>query len=133
MRYVLDTDVLIDILRGYEPAVDWFSTLLEPPAVVSLSLMELVQGCRNNQELSQVEQLANPLEIWYPDAEEMRSALVFFQAHYLKCRLSIIDAIIGSVCVARQGILCTFNVRHYRWINDLLTLQPYFRNPTTAQ
>lgn len=31
--YVLDTDVLIDIQRGYAPAVVWFATLSEMPAI----------------------------------------------------------------------------------------------------
>ncbi|CUU09214.1 hypothetical protein GBSOP10_105818 [Armatimonadetes bacterium GBS] len=45
-----------------------------------------------------------------------------------RCRLSIIDAVIGSVCAARQGVLCTFNVRHYRCVSSLQTLQPYPKN-----
>ncbi len=129
MKCVLDTDILIDILRGYAPAVEWLATLEEQPVVVSLSVMELVQGCRNRQELAVVEQLIAPLGVWYPGEEEMQQALRLFQANYLRCRLSIIDAIIGSVCVVRDGVLCTFNTRHYRCIGDLQTLQPYSKNP----
>lgn len=128
MKYVLDTDILIDVLRGYEPAVEWLSTLMEQPVVVSLSVMELIQGCRPHQEVGVVGQLVAPLEIWYPGEAEMQAALRLFQANYLRCRLSMIDAVIGSVCVARQGVLCTFNVRHYRCVSDLQTLQPYPKN-----
>jgi hypothetical protein len=32
--YLLDTDVLIDIQREYAPALTWFATLTELPAVV---------------------------------------------------------------------------------------------------
>ncbi|GIV12331.1 MAG: hypothetical protein KatS3mg021_0613 [Fimbriimonadales bacterium] len=101
MKYVLGTDILIDVLRGYEPAVEWLATLAEQPVVVSLSVMELVQGCRNRQELGVVGQLGALLEIWYPGEAEMQAALRLFQANCLRCRLSMIDAVIGSACVAR--------------------------------
>lgn len=40
--YVLDTDVLIDIQRGYPPALAWFSNLTELPALPGLVVMELI-------------------------------------------------------------------------------------------
>lgn len=58
----------------------------------------------------------------------MQEALNLFQENYLKCRLSVIDAVIGGVCVARKAVLCTFNLRHYRCIPELETLQPYPRS-----
>jgi predicted nucleic acid-binding protein len=41
--YLLDTDVLIDIQRGHEPAISWFSSLTEVPSVPVFVVMELVQ------------------------------------------------------------------------------------------
>lgn len=125
MKHTLDTDVLIDILRGYSPAVEWFSTLPEQPSVVSLVVMELVQGCRNKEELRVVQQLTMPLEIWYPSELEMQQAMQIFMQQYLRTRLSIIDAIVGTVAASRSATLCTFNTHHYRAIPDLQTAQPY--------
>lgn len=125
MRYLLDTDVLIDVLRGYVPALEWFSMLTEPPAVVSLCVMELIQGCRNRNELSAVQQLVAPLEIWYPTETEMQLALDMFTQHYLQSRLGIIDAVVGAVAISRSALLCTFNTRHYQPIIGLHTAQMY--------
>lgn len=130
MRFVLDTDILIDLLRGYTPALEWFVSLTEQPAVVSLAVMELVQGCRNRNELRTVQSLVAPLEVWYPTAEEMQSAMEIFTQQYLRNRLSIIDAIIGSVVVSRDALLYTFNMRHYQFIPNLKTAQPYTRSET---
>ena len=48
---LLDTDVMIDILRGYPPAVAWLQGLgtsfLGLPGLV---VMELLQGCQDKAE-----------------------------------------------------------------------------------
>lgn len=31
--YVLDTDILIDVLRGHQPAIIWFTNLQEIPII----------------------------------------------------------------------------------------------------
>jgi hypothetical protein len=46
---VLDTDVLIDVQRGHQPAVDWFETLIEIPFVPGFVVMELIQGARRSR------------------------------------------------------------------------------------
>jgi len=47
--YVLDTDILIDIQRGHEPAVSWFKALPELPSVPGIVIMELIQGAQNTR------------------------------------------------------------------------------------
>lgn len=131
MKLVLDTDILIDVLRGYEPALNWLATLTEQPAVVSVCVMELIQGCRNRADLQAVQQLIAPLDIWYPTDEEMRAALTVFLQGYLRLRLSILDAVVGSVITHRAAVLATFNTRHYRAIPDLTTLQPYTKGQSS--
>ena len=44
---LLDTDVLIDLQRGHAPAVAWFASLTELPAVPGFVVMELIQDARN--------------------------------------------------------------------------------------
>lgn len=49
--YLLDTDILIDVQRGYSPAVHWFSSLSEPPSVPALVVMELIQDAQNARQV----------------------------------------------------------------------------------
>ncbi len=49
--YLLDTDVLIDIQRGHEPAIAWFSGLTDVPSVPGFVVMELVQDSQNTQQV----------------------------------------------------------------------------------
>ena len=52
--YVLDTDILIDVLRGHQPAIAWFTTLSELPSVSGFVVMELIQNCHQLYKLQQI-------------------------------------------------------------------------------
>jgi predicted nucleic acid-binding protein len=48
----LDSDVVIDLLRGYPSALEWFNTLDtgETMALSGFVVMELIQGCLNKRQ-----------------------------------------------------------------------------------
>ena len=51
-----DTDVMIDLLRQYPPAVIWLESLGEEEVVLpGFVVMELIQGSRNKAEQEVVE------------------------------------------------------------------------------
>jgi len=45
----LDSDVVIDILRQFSPAMEWFDSLNDEEELVlsGFVVMELIQGCKN--------------------------------------------------------------------------------------
>lgn len=49
---LLDSDVMIDLLRQYPPAMRWLNSLDEEEEMVlpGYVVMELIQGCRNKRE-----------------------------------------------------------------------------------
>ena len=49
---LLDSDVMIDLLRQYPPATQWFDALDEDEEVAlpGYVVLELIQGCRNKRE-----------------------------------------------------------------------------------
>lgn len=53
---LLDTDVMVDLLRQYPPAVAWLDSLGEEEIVLpGFVVMELIQGCRTRAEQEKVE------------------------------------------------------------------------------
>ncbi|CDH47043.1 PIN domain-containing protein [Candidatus Contendibacter odensensis] len=125
--YLLDTDVLIDIQRGYSPAVVWFASLNELPAVPGFVVMELMQDAKNNHQLRQTLRLVTPLPVIWPTEADCNRALSDFAAYHLSHRLGLLDALIASCAVGLSVKLCTFNVKHYRVVPSLVIEQPYTR------
>lgn len=124
---ILDTDVLIDIQRGYAPAIAWFGSLTEIPSVPGFVVMELVQDAQNMQQVSKALKLVAPLAIVWASETDCARALLDFTTYHLSNNLGLLDALIAACAVGQGATLCTFNVKHYRVISGLITEQPYTR------
>lgn len=130
---LLDTDVMIDIQRGYQPAVDWLSTLDEPPGLPGFVVLELMQGCRDKREMISLRQYLGTFVIHWPNEGSCTAAVADFAQGHLSHNLGVIDAIVGHTAVGVGATLCTFNQKHYRAVSRLQTEQPYARSPRTPR
>jgi predicted nucleic acid-binding protein len=123
---LLDTDIMIDLLRKYHPAVAWLSSLGEEEIVLpGFVAMELLQGCRNKVEQEKVEATLQNYAIAWPSSETCDEALSLFADFHLTHALGLLDALFGATAIALKLPLCTFNQKHYAAIPDLTTVQPY--------
>lgn len=125
--YLLDTDVLIDIQRGYATAIAWFASLPEVPSIPGFVVMELIQDAQNKQQVRKALQLVAPLAIVWPTEAECARALSDFTVYHLSHKLGLIDALIAACAVGRNATLCTFNIKHYQVVPGLKMEQPYSR------
>ncbi|MCD6508048.1 type II toxin-antitoxin system VapC family toxin [Candidatus Poribacteria bacterium] len=123
---LLDTDVMIDLLRQYPPAVAWLDSLGEEEIILpGFVVMELIQGCRNKAEQEKVERELGTYGVVWPSPETCNEALSVFTRYHLSHGLGILDALIGQIAVALDLPLYTFNQKHYAPIPNLKTVQPY--------
>jgi len=125
---LLDTDVVVDIFRGYLPALRWLRSLdnasLGLPGPV---VMEVTQGCRDMRQLRDIDRRLARFQIYWPTATDCDRALASFGKRHLSHKLGILDALIGECAVGLGVPLCTFNVRHFRAVAGLTIEQPYER------
>jgi predicted nucleic acid-binding protein len=124
---LVDTDVLIDVQRGHQPALAWFSALTDVPAVPGIVVMELVQDARNAREVRRSLKLVAPLDVVWPTEADCKRALSDFTAYHLSHGLGILDALIAACAVGLSATLYTFNSKHYRIVPGLTTARPYRR------
>ena len=124
---LLDTYVLIDVQRGHPPALAWFASLTDLPAVPGFVVMELIHDARNAGEVRQALKLVAPLRIVWPPEADCTRALSDFTAYHLSHGLDLLDALIAAGVVGLSATLCTFNLKHYQFVPGLVTAQPYTR------
>lgn len=124
---LVDTDVLVDVLRGHRPAVEWFQGLDELPSVPGLVVMELVQDTDSKERMDRALKLVAPLPVVWPSELDCDRALSDFKEYHLSHSLGLLDSLIAACAVGSSASLCSFNVKHYRVVPDLQVIQPYER------
>ena len=124
----VDTDVMVDLLRTYPPAVKWLESLGEEELLLSgFVCAELVQGCTTKEQQDKVARFLLPHHTTWPERETCDRALRVFSDFHLSHGLGLIDALIGQMAADMNVPLNTFNTRHYECIPGLKTEQPYLR------
>ena len=118
---------MIDVQRGHANAVAWFTSLKGFPSVPGFVVMELIQDAQNKHQVRTALALVKPFPIIWPAISDCQKALADFTAFHLSHGLGILDALIAATVVGLSAELCTFNVKHYRMIPRLVTVQPYIR------
>lgn len=125
---LVDTDVLVDCLRGTLPARNWLeqagAEVLGIPGIVA---MELLVGCRNGAELARVQQFLGTFPVVWPEAIEFALAYELLAAHRLTSGLSIPDCVIAAMSLHRNARLCSFNAKHFQIIPGIDVQEPYSR------
>jgi predicted nucleic acid-binding protein len=124
---LLDTDILIDVVRRHPGATTWFGALPTLPAVCGFAALELAFGCLNAAELRAVQTFLRPFPIIWPSEIDLQRALWDYARFRLSHGLSVMDALIAATATGRGVLLVTFNVKHFRAIPGLVTDQPYVR------
>ena len=117
---LIDTDVLIWYMRGNTKVLDE----LEKHKNFSISVvtyMELVQGMRNNKELTA---LRKALKSWncniiYISEEISSRAMFYVEQHYLSHSMQIADALIGATAASYGMPLLTGNDKHYKVVKEI--------------
>jgi predicted nucleic acid-binding protein len=123
---LLDTDVMVDILRGHEPAKVWLVSM-EEIGVPGLVAMELIQGCQSTREQRTLEKELSEYQLYWPSMDDCNRAMKSFSSHHLSDNIGLLDALIAETAIGINAELATFNVKHYRVIKGLQSLQPYTR------
>jgi predicted nucleic acid-binding protein len=123
---LLDTDILIDSLRNYQPALDWFQVNEKEQFILpGYVYLELIKGCRSKKEIQSITKKFGSFDRVWLSQENCELALQSFAKSHLSKGTRIIDILIAHTALSLNLPLHTFNVKHYSGISKLKTIQPY--------
>jgi predicted nucleic acid-binding protein len=89
--------------------------------------MELIQEAKNTAQVRAAMRLVAALPHVWPSEADCSRALADFSILHPSHSLGLLDALIAATAIGLRADLCTFNVKHFRAVPGLRTVQPYTR------
>ena len=118
-KFLVDTDVLIDYLRGEEKTVNYVKKHAREITLSVISAAELYAGVRENAERKELDEFIGLFPIL---PVTLRIAQIgglykrdFFKSHHL----SLADAIIAATAKTHEADLITLNTKHFPMLKGL--------------
>ncbi len=120
---LIDTDVLIDFLRGLEPAKNFVADLPDQVYVSVITVAELHVGVRNGKERTSLTELLDTFEIISLDAYLAAEGGLLRRDYGKSHGVGLNDALIAATAIKNRLQLVTLNAKHYPTIKNMLV--PY--------
>jgi len=121
-KYLSDTTILIDSLRGDSKARNF---LEKYPSISAISFAEVVQGARDQKELSVVVRTCNALDQEKIDNHTTVLSIELLKKYNLSHGLLFLDALIAATCLIKKKTLITANVKDFKFIEGLELLSHF--------
>lgn len=120
---LLDTDVIIDYLRGRSEAVAYLEALNGPLFLSVITVAELYAGVREGRERVQLDLLVSAFTV-IPIDQTIAITGGLYRREYSKSHgTGLADALIAATAVTRGLALVTLNKKHFPMVPSLI--MPY--------
>lgn len=123
---LIDTNILVDLLRGQEGARRWIDHLPDDGRYISVvTAAELLAGARSAREQDIIEEELLFYRILWLQEPTSRLALDWYKRFHLRHGVGFLDCLIGATALYYDLTLATLNERHFTPFPDLRVERPY--------
>ena len=124
--WLLDTSILIDILRGHQSAKNWIDSLPEIARRISvITAAEILAGCHDQTEQRRAEREPATYSTLWIDEEISQSAIELYSRYHLSHGVGFLDCLIAASAIKHGLQLATVNLKHFAPIPHLQAKRPY--------
>ena len=116
---LLDTNVLIEILKNNQNTIQNVSALTPPLAISSITAMELIVGARNKKEIQLLKKFIARFQVIHLDSIISLAALKLITGYAKSHALDIPDALISATAISKRAKLLTYNTKDFQYIPSL--------------
>jgi predicted nucleic acid-binding protein len=120
---LIDTDVLIDYLRGRSSAVSYLESLPEPPYLSAVTVAELYAGVREGGERDKLDELISALKVVPLDREISIRGGLYRRDYKASHNVGLIDALIAATAESVGARRVTLNRKHFPMLANVIV--PY--------
>jgi predicted nucleic acid-binding protein len=119
MQTLLDTCVLVDLLREHAAARAAVKAIASRPVVCAVSIMELYAGAQSQSEERQIDRLCGLFHLAKIDLLIFKAAGAHLRHFHASHSLDMADALIAATAEHHGLKLATLNVKHFPMIKGL--------------
>lgn len=119
MLYLLDSDVLIDISRNRQEAIDYVDTLPDPWGISQVTAMELLVGAKNKREVAYLDEFLSSYPLVPLSDSIGRTAYQLLIRYARSHGLHVFDSIIAATAIGEGLTLVTRNRKHFEMIDGI--------------
>ena len=117
-RILIDTDVVVDFLRGYDKAIAYLKNYPSEIALSSIVVAELYAGVRDD-EREKLDEFVSLFPV-LPITPEIAKAGGLLKRDYHRSHgVGLADALMAATAVSENAELKTLNTKHYPMLKGL--------------
>ncbi len=124
MNVVLDTSVVIDMLRGYEPALTYGRSLSEPPFCSEIVRVEVIRGLRSAERTTADRLFSSLTWVVIDEAIARRAGDLGRRWRRSHRGIGSADLVVAATVLQLDAGLATLNVKHFPMFADLAAPYP---------
>ncbi len=117
--FLLDTDVLIDFLRGFDKAVAFVNTYNDRIILSSIVVAELYAGVKGDAEQNALQHFISLFRVVPVDAAIGKTGGLYRRDYGKSHGVGLADAILAATAESENAELKTLNIKHYPMIKNL--------------
>jgi len=125
-RFLIDTDVIIDYLRGRARAVKFLEDLKGDLLISSITVAELYSGVRGVEEERALDQFLQAFLVVEVDQAIAKKAGLYRHEFAKSHGTGLADALIAASGESRHAILVSLNRRHFPMVKGMKV--PYLQD-----
>lgn len=122
---LLDTNILIDVLRDLPQAVRYLESIRGDIAISALSVAELHAGARDERERRLIREFTSAFDVISADGTMCENGGEFRARYGPSHGVDLIDGIIAATSLVCERTLVTLNKKHFPMLQNVAV--PYRR------
>jgi predicted nucleic acid-binding protein len=119
MSVLLDTSILVDLLRGKPAALAFVGGLAKPPSLSVVTVAELRAGQRSAREAVTIDQLVGSYAIHDASLAVAERAGAYLRQYRKSHQLDMADILIAATAAHHGLALATLNLKHFPMFTHL--------------
>lgn len=122
---LLDTSIIIDLIRGFPDAHQWLSTMNDELGITYYVWLEVIQGALNKQKQASALKILSDFHLIETTPEDTQWAVQSLIATRLAYNVDVLDSLISATSHRLQIPLYTKNLKHFVPLIGELAQKPY--------